>query len=167
MLMCPNVERNVLGSVLLVGSDCLPPGLLPEHFAYHQHEYLYRVITELDSERRGHDVECVMRALLARLPKHTSTEEIQERQRGWAALLNELLSLAQVSMLTDHARLVTEAHCFRSLKDRALELQDAAMRGDEDAAGRALTAAHEVFGLLVKLAGGPVFEVVKGERDAA
>ena len=162
MMCCPEAERSLLGSLLLLGGGSLPP-VEARHFFYEAHEKLYVTIESLANEGRGFDVLCVERALMAKTKPGVTEAEARARQEKVMALLNDLLSVAQVSMVKDHARLVVEAWCFRSLKARSLELQDAALRGDVGAAGRCLAAAHEVFGVLERLSGGPALRVVEGE----
>lgn len=164
-MLCPlEAERSVLGTLLLAGNCPLPTALTAEHFYTQRHQFLYLTIQELSAESRGFDVPCVLRAMVARLPR-MKPQALQARQEKIRGELDLLVSEAQVSMLADHARLVVESACFRNLKARSLELQDAALRGDVVSAGRALEAAQEAFGELARLSGGPVLEVVK-ERAA-
>jgi replicative DNA helicase len=165
-MLCPlDAERSVLGSILLVGGGPLPPTLSSEHFYSDRHRYLYAVIEALHSEDRGFDGQCVLRAVVARLPR-MEEPALRARVEKVRSEIGLLATAADVGMLEHHVRLVVESACFRSLKNRGLELQDAALRGDVVAAGGALEAAQRVFGELVLLGGGPVFEVVREERAA-
>ena len=162
-LTSPDAEKSVLGTLLMLGNCDLPPALEPQHFYWEKHGFLYGVIQGLHGKGRGFDVPCVERALVAMLPPNLAPEQVRARAKEWRAALDLLVAYGQVSMLTDHARLVVEAALFRGLKNRSLELQDAALRGDEVALGRALEAAHVLFGQLRGLGGRPALEVVKGE----
>ena len=167
MICSLEAERALLGSLLLVGGGPLPQGLEPHHMFYDKHERLYALIVHLAGEGRGFDTLCIERALIAKAPAGQSEQQASQRRQKVREFLDLLLAEARVSMIADHARLVTEAWCFRSLKSRALEIQDAAMRGDSGALGRALAAAHEVFGVLERLSGGPALRVISGEERAA